>query len=173
MGQRDIPTDRHMDKSLGADKLDSMEQIHQNLVYARRSSANLLLYFGTQVELTEWSDFKTPRKFQISIHLRQMSDSNQAQDADFKDSVARVLADEQIDSQSGHSSLDLNVEPDQVLPIEQHQADQLFVDVLGKRLERQSRDIRLQKAKKLIQHFAFDSDDLTKITYNRGSLSQN
>ena len=76
MGQRDIPTDRHMDKSLGADKLDSMEQIHQDLVYARRSLADFLLHFGTQVELAEWPDFKTPRKFQISVHLGQMSDSN-------------------------------------------------------------------------------------------------
>ena len=117
----------------------------------------------TEVELTERPHLETPREFQISIRLGQMSNSNEAENTDFEHFVASVLSHEQIHSQRGHPALDLNIKPDEVLPVEEHQADELLVDVLRERLKRKPRNVRLEEAQELVQHFAFYSDDLTII----------
>ena len=92
--ERDVTADGHVDESLGADKLDRVEQIHQDLVDAWCSLAELFLNARAEVKLAEWSHFETPREFQISVDLGQVSDSNQAQHTDFKDFISSVFSDE-------------------------------------------------------------------------------
>ena len=49
-----------------------------------------------------------------------MGDADEAEDSDFENTVASVFADEDVDSESGDASLHLDVDPDQVLPIQKH-----------------------------------------------------
>ena len=135
MRQRDVPTDRHVDKCLGTDKLDRVEQIHQNLVNPRCALSELLLHSRTEIELTERPNLETPREFQISIRFGQMSNSNEAENTDFEHFVASVLSHEQVYSQRGYPALDLNIKPDEVLSVEEHQTDELLVGVLRERLK--------------------------------------
>jgi len=94
----DVPTDGTVDESLRADELDCMEQIHDYLVYISWALPKFLLNARAEVELAERSQFETPRELNVSLPFLQVSDSNEAHDADFEDSVASVLSNEQIDA---------------------------------------------------------------------------
>lgn len=114
-----------------------------------------------EVQLPERSQFKSFGELKISVCLSEMGDTDEAHHSDFEDTIACVFTNEDVQSQRGYSPLDLDVYPDEVLSIEQHQRDQLFVDVLGKGLEGETSDVSLHEAKELVQHFALDSDHLT------------
>ena len=64
-----------------------------------------------------------------------MSNSNETENTNFEYFVASVLSHEQVHSQRGHPTLDLNIKPDEVLPVEEHQTDELLVDILRESLE--------------------------------------
>ena len=160
VSQCDITTDWNVAESLGADKFNSMEQILQYLVDSGRSISDFFLHFGCQIQLFERTNFKTSGKSEISVTLRQVSNTDQAEYTNFKYSITSILSYKEIDTKSSDSISNLDIDPDQILSIHQHQRYQLFIDVLGKRLERKPSDICLHEAQELVQDFSFDSNHL-------------
>ena len=75
-----------------------------------------------------------------------MSNTDQAEYTNFKHSITSILSYKEIDTKSSDSISNLDIDPDQILSIHQHQRYQLFIDVLGKRLERKPSDICLHEA---------------------------
>lgn len=112
-----------------------MEQVHQNFVDLRRSLSNLFLDSRAEVELTEGADLETPGELDVTMALLQVCDTDKAHDSNLEDAIACILTDEYIDSEGSHTLLNLDIDPNQVLPCQQHQRDQLFVDVLREGLK--------------------------------------
>ncbi len=145
MSKHDISTDGAVHECFRTDKFDSMEQIHQNAIYSCRSLSDFLLNLRPKIQVAEWSDLEPFWEFEISIWLGQMSYSDQTKDSDFEKPITSILTHENIDSESRYSAFDLNVEPDQILSVQEHQRNQLLVDVLWKRLKWKSSDVSLHE----------------------------
>ena len=98
-----------------------MEQVHQNFVDLRRSLTDLFLDSRAEVELAEGTDLETPGELDVTVAFLQVCDTDQAHDSNLEDAIACILTDEYVDSQGGHTLLNLDIDPDQVLPCQQHQ----------------------------------------------------
>ena len=98
-----------------------MEEIHQYLVDVIWSFTDFFFNPLVQIKLAEGSEFKSPGEFEITISLSQVCNSDQAEDSDFENAIASVFSDKKVHSQGGHTLFDLNIKPDQVLSIEEHQ----------------------------------------------------
>eukprot|EP00354_Favella_ehrenbergii_P001842 CAMPEP_0170468904 /NCGR_PEP_ID=MMETSP0123-20130129/11914_1 /TAXON_ID=182087 /ORGANISM="Favella ehrenbergii, Strain Fehren 1" /LENGTH=55 /DNA_ID=CAMNT_0010735599 /DNA_START=530 /DNA_END=697 /DNA_ORIENTATION=+ len=51
----------------------------------------------------------------------QMGDTDQAHDTDFENTISRVFSNENVDSERGNSFFHLDIDPDQVLALKQHE----------------------------------------------------
>ena len=65
-----------------------------------------------------------------------MGNADQAEDADFEDFVPTILTDEEVGSECCDALFDLDVEPAEILSVEEHQWDQLSIDVFGEAFDR-------------------------------------
>ena len=92
-----------------------------------------------------------------------MGDTDQAQGADFEYAIASILTHKDIDPQRRDSALNLNVQPYQVLSVQEHQRDELLIDVLWEGLKTQPGNVGLHEAKELVQHFSLHSYHLTAV----------
>ena len=117
----DVSADRAVSQRFGADKFDSVEEIHQNLVDLGRALPDLFLDSRGEIELAEGANLETPLELDVAMALLQMGDVDQAHDSDLENSVASVFAHKQVDSQSGHTLLNLDVDPDKVLAVHEHE----------------------------------------------------
>ena len=63
-----------------------------------------------------------------------MSDPYEAENSYLKYPISSVLPDEEVCSQGCNSLFDLDVEPAEVLPVQEHKRDQLLVDLLWESL---------------------------------------
>ena len=101
-----------MNECLCTYELHGMEQVQEDLVDDWWPIADLLLHFWIQVKFSEGSDFKTSVELQIAICFSQVSNSDQAQDADLKDAVTCVFTNKDVHSKGRYASFHLDVEPD-------------------------------------------------------------
>ena len=91
-----------------------------------------------------------------------MRDTDQAKDSDLEYAITCIFTHKYVHSEGRYTSFYLNIEPDQVLSIQEHQRYKLLVDVLWKRFEGQSSYVRFHESEELIQNFSFHSNDVTK-----------
>ena len=89
----EVTTDRAVDERLRADKLDRVEQIHENLVYFLWALPKFFFHAWTKIKLAKGSQFKLLGELNISLSFLQVSNSDEAQCANFENSIASVLAD--------------------------------------------------------------------------------
>lgn len=90
-----------------------------------------------------------------------MRDANQTKDSDLENSISSIFPNKDVYPERRYSSFDLNIEPDQVLSVKEHEWDQLLIDVLRKSFEWEASNVSFHEAQKLVQNFAFNSDHLT------------
>ena len=135
MCQDQVTTDRHMNECFGTNEFYCMEQVQEDLVNDGGPVANLLLHLWIEVKFSEGSNFKTSVELQIAICFSKMCDTDQAQDSNLEDSVACIFTHKYVHSEGRYASFHLDVKPDQVLPVQEHQRYKLLVDVLWKRFE--------------------------------------
>ena len=91
-----------------------------------------------------------------------MSDSYEAKYPNLKYPVSSVLSHKEVCPESCDSLFDLDVEPAEVLPVQEHKRDQLLVDLLWESLNWKPGDVCFHEAEELIQNFAFHANHLTK-----------
>ena len=65
-----------------------------------------------------------------------MGNADQAEDADFEDFVSAILTDEEVGTEGSDALFDLDVEPAEILSVEEHKWDQLSIDVFGEPFDR-------------------------------------
>ena len=120
MRQVDVTADGAVRQRLGADQLHRVEQIHQNFVNLRWPLTNLLLDGRVEVQLAERADLETPRELDVTVPFLQVRDTDKAHDSNLEDAIACILTDEYVDSEGSHTLLNLDIDPNQVLPRQQH-----------------------------------------------------
>ena len=86
-----------------------------------------------------------------------MSDPYEAEHPYLEYPVSSVLPHEEVCPEGCNSLFDLDVEPAEVLPVQEHKRDQLLVDLLWESLNWKPGDVCFHEAEELVEHFAFDS----------------